>query len=233
MTSECAEIRQSLGVYVVGAIDPAERSIVDRHLGACSACRDELAGLAGLPALLSRVSLAEVEDGLANGAAVAPPPPERLLHSMLAEMSRRRGAGRRRAVLALAASFVLLAGVGAGAQALYSSLSSRPAPVSASPNWRAVSARSTATGVGATVKFQPRQWGTVMDVWVTGISRGTWCQLWVTDSTGRLAPAGSWQVPYEGGGNWYPGSTSVALASIKSFEITSRGQMLVTVPAAG
>ncbi len=28
----CREIRQLLGVYVVGAIDPAERAIVDDHL---------------------------------------------------------------------------------------------------------------------------------------------------------------------------------------------------------
>ena len=41
----CREIRPLLGVYVVGAIDPAERSTVDAHLAECQACRDELAGL--------------------------------------------------------------------------------------------------------------------------------------------------------------------------------------------
>jgi len=51
----CREIRQLLGVYVVGAIDPAERMTVDEHLMGCPQCRDELAGLAGLPAMLSRV----------------------------------------------------------------------------------------------------------------------------------------------------------------------------------
>ncbi len=30
----CRDVRQLLGVYVVGAIDPAERSVVDEHLGA-------------------------------------------------------------------------------------------------------------------------------------------------------------------------------------------------------
>jgi anti-sigma factor RsiW len=52
----CGEIRLELGVYVVGAIRPADRSAVDRHLADCADCRDELAGLAGLPALLRRVS---------------------------------------------------------------------------------------------------------------------------------------------------------------------------------
>lgn len=73
----CDEIRHALGVYVLGAIDPAERTAVDRHLAACSACRDELAALAGLPALLGRLTLSEVESlerggtrgGLPGGAA--------------------------------------------------------------------------------------------------------------------------------------------------------------------
>jgi len=56
---DCPEARLSLGVYVLGAIDPAERALVDNHLATCRDCRDELAGLAGLPALLARVSTAE------------------------------------------------------------------------------------------------------------------------------------------------------------------------------
>ena len=50
----CAGIRPQLGVYLTGAIAPADRVIVVRHLTACSGCRAELAGLAGLPALLRR-----------------------------------------------------------------------------------------------------------------------------------------------------------------------------------
>jgi predicted lipoprotein with Yx(FWY)xxD motif len=50
----CAGIRPQLGVYLTGAIDPADRVVVVRHLAACADCRAELAGLAGLPALLRR-----------------------------------------------------------------------------------------------------------------------------------------------------------------------------------
>ena len=46
---DCADARASLGVYVLGAIDPAERSLVDAHLLTCQDCRDELAGLAACP----------------------------------------------------------------------------------------------------------------------------------------------------------------------------------------
>jgi len=52
-TAGCREIRHSLGVYVLGAIDPADRALVEEHLASCPECREELAGLAGLPALLA------------------------------------------------------------------------------------------------------------------------------------------------------------------------------------
>ena len=38
-TWECADARPSLGVYVLGAIEPAERSLVDAHLMTCRDCR--------------------------------------------------------------------------------------------------------------------------------------------------------------------------------------------------
>ena len=47
-------MRPQLGVYLTGAIAPADRVVVVRHLTACADCRAELAGLAGLPALLRR-----------------------------------------------------------------------------------------------------------------------------------------------------------------------------------
>jgi hypothetical protein len=49
---DCSEARLSLGVYVLCAIDAAERAMVDSHLADCRDCRDELARLA----LLARVN---------------------------------------------------------------------------------------------------------------------------------------------------------------------------------
>lgn len=82
------------GVYVVGAIDPAERAFVGQQLATCPQCRAEFAGLARLPALLGRVTLDEVE----RAPAQAPPavlPPERLLNSTLSEVTRLRRPRRR------------------------------------------------------------------------------------------------------------------------------------------
>jgi anti-sigma factor RsiW len=61
---ECGEIRLGLGVYVLGAIEAADRVAIDAHLACCTACRDELAELVGLPELLRRVTADDAE-GLA------------------------------------------------------------------------------------------------------------------------------------------------------------------------
>ena len=53
-SGECADIRVQLGIYVLGAISPADRALVVRHLATCPDCRDELVGLAALPGLLLR-----------------------------------------------------------------------------------------------------------------------------------------------------------------------------------
>ena len=50
----CAGVRSQLGVYLTGAIAPADRAVLVRHLATCEDCRAELAGLASLPALLRR-----------------------------------------------------------------------------------------------------------------------------------------------------------------------------------
>jgi anti-sigma factor RsiW len=69
----CGETRHALGVYVVGAIAPADRSAVEEHLADCADCRDGLAGLAGLPALLGRVPADEATRLLLDGDPVERP----------------------------------------------------------------------------------------------------------------------------------------------------------------
>ena len=58
-SGECAGSRSQLGVYLTGAIAPADRATVVRHVTACEDCRAELAGLAGLPGLLRRPAAAQ------------------------------------------------------------------------------------------------------------------------------------------------------------------------------
>jgi anti-sigma factor RsiW len=226
MTPACVETRQALGVYVVGAIDPSERAFVDRHLAGCAECRDELAGLAGLPALLGRVTLDEVERGSVDE--YTGQPPERLLTAMLDTARRRRAQRRRNVVLAVAASAVVLLGAGAGAESLISPTATVQHPV-AGPRWETVSHTDATTNVSAEVKYAEQPWGTETKVWVSGVKSGTKCDLWAKDAAGRRTLVGSWW--YENQRAWYPGSTAVEAASITSFQITAHGKTLVTIPA--
>src|SRR5258708_39666240 len=86
---ECAQIRTELGVYVLGAIGPGERARVGRHVAWCSRCRDELAGLAGLPGLLR--TLAAGEALRAWGDEASQPSPGPPLEGLIRQVARSRG----------------------------------------------------------------------------------------------------------------------------------------------
>ena len=184
-SADCRDIRHALGVYVLGAIDPAERAAVDGHLSTCPECREELAGLAGLPALLRRVPVGEAQQ-LADDDLDELPGPEvpsdEMLRSLLARAKQARQARRWRG-LAAAAAVVLVAGVAgaAGASALQHSGGAGSGPVAT--HFTSVSATDPVTHVAATVRYSPRNWGTVLRTRVRNVPAGARCQLVVTDSS--------------------------------------------------
>jgi hypothetical protein len=229
----CRNIRQALGVYVVGAIDPAERIMVDLHVASCAECREELAGLAALPTLLALVPAPDAERLLAESTErrELEEPPAELLASLLREVSARRAAGRWWGIVAAAAAVVLAAAVGVtGAHILAGDSPAATAPVAAGPP-ETVRAYNPKTDVTAVVKYKSTSWGTTMDVWVTGIPAGTVCELWVVNTDGTRSPAGSWTVAFGIASADYPGSAELAAKDVKEFQIMSGKQVEVTVPA--
>jgi hypothetical protein len=54
----------TLGVYLLGALDPAERSAFESHLSYCEICRGELVRLAPLPGLLNQIGPEDFADSL-------------------------------------------------------------------------------------------------------------------------------------------------------------------------
>jgi hypothetical protein len=224
----CQFTRQSLGVYVVGAIDPAERALVDAHLAGCPACREELAGLAGLPALLGRVPAAEAEriaefperfiaDTERGSETISP---------LLDRIARQRRARTWR-MAAAAAALVVIAGGSAGAIAAAGN-SSRSAPPSA-VSWD--SARATDAGMSLDVKYAKASWGTQLDARVSGIPDGTTCEFWVIGADGSRWAAGSWTVNASDWDAAYPESTAVPFGSVHGFQLTSGGKVLISVRA--
>ena len=236
--ASCREIRHSLGVYVLGAIDPAERAQVDEHLATCADCREELASLAGLPALLRRVPTAEAERlAVADPAdpAAAEPSADEMLPSLLARTAQTRRVRRWRELAAAAAVAVLALGAGAaGATALASgsSPSGTHAQAAAMHTWHTVSGVDSVTGAILTVKYASMPWGTTMTAHVSGIPAGTVCQFVVTDNHGHHFVVGGWRVNYRGSPVWYPASTSLPDASLGSFQVTAGGKVMASVDAA-
>jgi anti-sigma-K factor RskA len=225
--STCRDVRQLLGVYVVGAIEPSERSVVDEHLGDCQHCRDELAGLAGLPAMLSRVPASDVErmSDVQVGLPEDVEPSAELLDSLLAKVGARRKSRLWRGAVAVAAAAVVAAGGAAAAVNL-----ARPA-VTAS-HTESASAVNAATGDGAVVDYSATPWGgTAMRVQVSGIQPGTTCRFFVVGKDGR-AFAGSWTVQGSYGSEaWYPAGSDAAPSSVLSFQLTDMsGHNLVSIP---
>jgi hypothetical protein len=228
---DCTDARTSLGVYVLGAIDPAERALVDAHLLTCRDCRDELAGLAGLPALLARVNPDEIsritsEDTVR--ASTDDRPPGELIGTVLDLAAARRRRTRWRFAAAAAAVVAIAGGLFGG---LSSITTTRTVAIPVSPggtHWETVEATSAVTGASASVAYSHELWGDAFEVLVDHIPVGTTCQLWVVHPNGTRTQVAAWTTAGDEGTVWYAGSMPITSAPISSFQITADKKVLLT-----
>ncbi|TDD83298.1 anti-sigma factor family protein [Actinomadura rubrisoli] len=249
--NDCTDVRISLGVYVLGAIEPGERGELEAHLEDCRVCRDELAGLAGLPALLGRVDEAQLDQ-------IVGPPPE-LLDGLLARAAERRrgwlgplgrragGRGPGWAPLAAAACLLLVVGalVGglqmpgtgdrerAGPAPTVTTTAPAPQPPPPKPKGKGerIAAENPITRIKGFVMLHKRKWGTEVELYLSGVPKGSRCRLLVIARDGQRDALGSWFVPYDRGYGEYHGSTMFPRGQLFSFEIVGLdGQPLLTIP---
>ena len=222
MNSTCTDMRIVLGVYVLGAIDPAERSRLEGHLRDCPNCRDELAGMAGLPALLGRVSepQIELEDGelleslLARAAAEPRPVPIR--------------SSRRRVLLTLSVAAALIIGVILGGVFIgHHDESPAKKPIAT----ELVNAVDPVTHVAAKLHLTPKHWGTALEVEISGAPTKAICHMIAVGADGQRDPAGSWKVVSTEDGYGYYGSTGIDRADLREIKIVTKdGKDLITIP---
>jgi hypothetical protein len=227
----CREIRQALGVYVLGAIDPAERAQVDEHLATCLECREELAGLAGLPAMLRKVPVVEAERlaALDQEPELAGVPSAEMLTSLIGRTANVRRIHRWRTLATAAAvAIVALGGGAAVASALQPSAPQGPGQTH-TVAWQQVSGAGPVAGAHLTVRYRPHDWGTQMDVNVTGLRPGSVCEFRIVDSSGKASEVGSWVLWKDG--SWYPASTSLGEKDLRFFEVTINGKVVASAPA--
>ncbi|HEX9552836.1 MAG TPA: zf-HC2 domain-containing protein [Streptosporangiaceae bacterium] len=223
----CRTFRELLGVYVVGAIEPGERAAVDAHLSQCYECREELAALAPLPALLHRVHPAEAERILV----ASPPQPDpaepsaEMLDSLLARVGAKQRTRRFRALFAAAAAILIAVGSGVA-------VSEATAP---HPNHPKVDVATASKGpLVVTVRYSRSSWsgGTDMSVRASGFQKWTSCEFWVLTKSGQRVLAGAWQVGPGGDRLWYPAQSDVAESSVTGFQITTASGARLNIPAA-
>lgn len=228
---ECREMELSLGVLVLGALEPAERPAVENHLSGCPRCNAILAELAPLPGLLHRL------DPIEHGPTGPVPPPsvpesmplrpaelrERLVGAAREERTRRRR--RRVAGLAAAAALVgvlLAAGLSGG---LFSGRQDNRVTV--------VSATDPRTAVRAAVRLMPDETGSQLALSLTGVAPEEHCKLVAVDARGRQDVAAAWEATYHGTAT-ITGHTSFRPDEITRFLIvTNDGDTLVRVPVPG
>jgi hypothetical protein len=247
----CDEVRMSLGVYVLGALDDEEIPEVEAHLDECPLCRAELAELSGLPAVLDLVSEQDIEH--------VARPPHAVLDRVIAASARRKR--RSRVMLALAASVVVAALGGTawlgvvqnGQNVRGGGTASQPSTVdatggkagpaadqpmqgaspgaSAREEQGALEAREGDVWLG--VQLAAQKSGTRVEAKISGVRAGTWCSLLAIGRDGRVSRVTSWSVPEHSPERKlsYHASTELGIHEIQRFEMTtSDGHTLVTQP---
>jgi hypothetical protein len=242
MNDGCGERRMALGAYVLDALQPVERAEIEAHLAGCAGCREELAGLVGLPAVLSRLSAEEAVAagsgvGAGAGAGAVPAPGLRvgsaagsrptLVERTIAELGRRRRRQRLRWRVGVATGAAAVVALAAAVGVL---VVTRPAP--AAPAVAAVAHLSGAdqsAGVRASAELYAEAWGTSIHLDVSGVTPGDQCELVAIGQDGSQQVAGTWKVGYTGGVE-IDGATGISPGQLSSLQIvTTSGSELVAL----
>lgn len=207
-----------LAAYLLDALEPPEADRTRAHLSECADCRVEYDELCGLPALLGRVTMADVED------IVAPAEPsQQLCEALLARAATRRRRTVHRLVGVWVAAVVLVAGVVVGGVVL----TQRSPSVSAATT---VSATDPHTHVHASVTLTSRSWGTQIRLRLSGVAWAQHCMLMVTAADGRRDTAATWVANYQGAAD-IAGTTAIPAGQIRHLDIiTTSGRRLVSLP---
>lgn len=195
--------------YVLGALSASERREFEDHMAVCPVCREAVAELSGVPALLSQLDSEEVaamnQPGTMQAAQISP----RLLPSLLATVRWRR---RRARVVTWVASAAAAVMVGVCVLIGVQSNSAGPQPATASAQPMAQVGTNLLT---STVSLSSQHWGTFINLWCVCLAppdahRDTLAMVvvgrdgsqtrlatWVAEPGHTATPAGSISTPVD------------------------------------
>jgi len=246
----------TLGVYLLGALEPAERFAFESHLSYCEICRGELVRLAPLPGLLNQIAPEDFADDMPPtgvedmGVAVITRPPRVIdpaqipvQHSFSPEpvppplpVSRPRNKkdkrpGKRtrfgRMMAAAAAVVVLAVGSVFGWQTLRHE--EPGAPPLAGVVWSGTSADGK---VRIEARMIDHEWGTEIQSKIHGLPPGRECYVFVYDHYAYREVAGWWSTDHDPNAE-IPGSTSIMRSKIDRlvYMLDDKDTVVLTVEA--
>jgi len=205
-----AEAQQSIGSYVLGSLDAAERAAVEDHLKTCSLCRAELVTFAGLPGLMGRLSVDEVREGRLQA-------PRSLLPATMAAVETERAGNVRRLSRWRTATFAAVGTAVAACAALIIVLSTG-APAAPAPG-RPMIAAAQSAAVG-TIFLQSKPWGTQIHLVLADMPRQGTFTAWSVGNDGHRTTAATWHATPNGKAD-VTGAAPIELSAITSVKITA------------
>jgi len=228
------QMMMSLGVYVLGAADAAERTRVEAHLPGCPACQAALMGLAPLPGLLADVpadlrpegKLPGEAAGRAASARTRGRPHRRWPVAAVAPARTGARPGRRWRVAAVAASAAAVAGAAGGFWLAPTGTGTAPRPATVT-----LSGANPAMRVSATAALTTTSWGTSIQLHLRGLPLNVPCRLIVHSRTGATEVTGVWNA-WSDGPISVPASADWRPSDIASLEVATPARTLVTISAA-
>lgn len=217
--------------YVMGMLGADERRAFERHLAECPRCTAEMAELAGIPAVLGRLTPDEAVTLLEPGATPVAPARDRHTPDRVQELARtvrrRTQTRRRRFAGALIGTGALL--VAAGVITVVTVTGAGTSPVPAVIGAEAVSMSQVQPGwIDADIAVTEASWGTRFD-WSCSY-RETWdasgdpvtYDLVVTDAGGAETTVATWTARGDAAGD-LSASTSIPTPQIRAVDIRVAG----------
>ena len=225
-------LREAVGAYLLGALDPAESDRVSAHLAGCASCRAEYGELAELLPLLASVTESEAVNGpvMPEPAVLGRVLASTSLHAVDVDPSsnghhthargarprfrapRWSGARTSRRIALVAASAVVVAG-GTVAGTMMSSSGTGLPPGS----WSA-SATAHTYAIHATVQVTPAKRGSKIQLKMDDVPAGYSCDMVVVGKSGQHETTGNWKANTEGS-FVIPGWSSMTPDLISSVEV--------------
>ena len=181
MTTEgCRHWKESLGAYALDHLSADERAGVEAHLEGCARCRAEVESLLAVSHLLPHADPGRFGP--------APQPPAELGRRVAATIrAERRSTRRQRLRWGLGLSGAAAVATAAVLAILVLSSGEGPGPE------QHVAFRSLPDGVKVAATLEPQAFGTEIHMYVSGISSGTLCRVYMKGPDGTAISAGSFR----------------------------------------